>query len=344
GLGLTGFGNDFVMLTLRAGAAPANTCPLKPVIEGGTGTLTVYVNETKTFAGTSGDADGDPLNWTWSWDDGNSTQISTAANVTSTIADYAWSAEGLFNVTLSVDDIKCAPVTSNPRRVQVTALPVEVGYIAGTVRDVNTNGLLSGVTIAVSPGTFGTTTNAVGAFNVTLAPGTYSVTASRDLYGLQIRTGIAVTANNTTAVNFQLAPVRGWIAGTVTSSAGGPLAGVAIEAVGARTYTATTDASGRYNLTVSPGTFTVSARLTGYANQTRSGVSVTDDATTTVNFVLVSTAPPTGLNPLLIAGVGIGIVVVVLAVVASFILRKRKKEEEIQGPPMPPQSPPPPAP
>jgi peptide/nickel transport system substrate-binding protein len=342
GLGLTGFGNDFIMLTLRSGVAPANNCPQKPVIEGDTGTLRAFVNETKVFSATSGDADADNLTWIWSWDDGNATTLMTPPNVNETFAPWAWNTPGFYNVTVSVDDNLCAPVTSDPRTVEVLPLPAEVGYVAGTVRDATTSAPIGGAAISVSPGGFGSTTNPLGGYNVTLPLGTYAVTATRDLYATETRTGIAVTANNTTTVDFQLDPLRGWIAGTVTSSTGGDLAGVTITAVGARTYTATTNATGRYNLTVAPGTYSVSARLEGYGNQTTSGVSVTNGATTTVNFVLVSTAPAPGLNPLVVAGIGLAVLLVVLALVAWLIIRKRRKAEEIQGPPMPPQSPPPP--
>jgi len=343
GLGLTGYGNDFVMLTLRAGAAPANNCPIKPVIEGAA-TLTAFANETKTFAATSGDADADNLVWIWSWDDGNTTQINTTANVNSTVTQYAWETPGLYNMTVTVDDNKCSPVTSDPTAVQILPRPAALGYIAGTVRDASTSVILVGATVAISPGGYGATTDSAGTFNVTLPPGTYSATASRDLYGSQTRTGLVVTANNTTSAQFQLTPVRGWIAGTITSSTGGALAGVAVQAVGARTYGATTDASGRYNVTIAPGTYAVTARLSGYANQTQSGITVTDGATTTVNFVLTSTVLPAGPDVLLVAGIGIGVLVLILAIVAFVVLRKRRKEEEIQGPPMPPQPPPPPVP
>jgi len=344
GLGLDGFGNDFIMLTLRAGAAPANNCPLKPVVEGGTGTLRAFVNETKLFAGTSGDTDGDNLTWIWSWDDGNVTTLMTPPNVNETSASWAWEVPAFYNVTVSVDDNVCAPIASNLRTVEILPLPAEIGYVAGTVRDATTNSPIGSATISVSPGGYGATTNPAGGYNVTLPPGTYAVTASRDLYASETRTGNAVTANSTTTVNFQLDPLRGWIAGTVTISTGGALAGVTITAVGVRTYSATTNATGRYNITVAPGTYSVSARLEGYANQTTAGVSVTDGATTTVNFVLVSTAPVPGLNLLVVAGIGLAVLVVVLALVAWLIVRKRRKAEEIQGPPMPPQSPPPPAP
>lgn len=346
GLGLTGFGNDFIMLALRAGAAPANNCPLKPVIEGPAGGLTAYVNESKTFAGTSGDADADPLTWVWSWDDANTTQATTSGNITATSAVYAWSPipdnqTYLYNVTLTVDDNKCAPQTSNLFPVTILPRPAQLGWVAGTVRDASTNAPIAGATISVSPGNYGATTNANGSYNVTLPPGTYAMTASRNLYGPQTKTGFVVTTNNTSTANFNLTPVRGWIVGTVTSSVGGALSSVAILAVGVRTYTATTSATGMYNITVAPGTYTVNASRAGYANQMKTGIAIADGAATIVDFALSPVAQPApGLDPLVIAGIGLAIVLVVVALVSWVVIRKRRKEEEIQGPPMPPQPPP----
>ena len=66
-----------------------------------------------------------------------------------------------------------------------------------------------------------------------------------------------VTAQNTPA-----AAVR--LSGTATDSQGGPLAGVTITLNGPRNYTVTTDAAGRFSVSVVPGIYSATARKGGF--------------------------------------------------------------------------------
>jgi len=86
----------------------------------------------------------------------------------------------------------------------------------------------------------------------------------------------------------------GRLSGRVTNSAtGAGLAGAAVSFSGGST---TTDSTGAYNFAnVTPGTYNVTASLTGFTSQT-SGVTVTSGAASTLNFQLSAAPPPGTLN------------------------------------------------
>ncbi|MGH3472136.1 MAG: carboxypeptidase regulatory-like domain-containing protein, partial [Nocardioidaceae bacterium] len=80
---------------------------------------------------------------------------------------------------------------------------------------------------------------------------------------------------------------HGDIAGEVTdSSDGDPIAGATVSTPGG--YSATTDSSGDYDLTVPVGSYDVTAAAFGYNPLTQSGVNVTEGQTTTENFALTA--------------------------------------------------------
>ncbi|GEM_PF-1538493 len=94
-------------------------------------------------------------------------------------------------------------------------------------------------------------------------------------------------------------PVQlGTITGSVTDGQGQPLAGVAVTAGG---YITVTDAAGNYTFILAPGTYTMTATLTGYYTQTVEGVEVTANQTTFMYFVLdpVSASDPVIASPVL---------------------------------------------
>src|SRR2546422_10830391 len=95
----------------------------------------------------------------------------------------------------------------------------------------------------------------------------YAVTASTSLYESTTTTGVTVSANAMTAVNFLLGPARGWIAGTVRSAAGNtPIAGAAIYiyANGGAPYAGTTNSQGSYNKSLTPGQYSGNGTAAGY--------------------------------------------------------------------------------
>ncbi|MEX2157282.1 MAG: TonB-dependent receptor [Gemmatimonadales bacterium] len=80
----------------------------------------------------------------------------------------------------------------------------------------------------------------------------------------------------------------GTVAGVVTAETGAPIANAAVAIVGAA-RTATTNARGEYRLTVPPGTYTLRARVIGYA-AAEQRVTVNAGETTTANFQLAPSA------------------------------------------------------
>ncbi len=343
GLGLTGYGNDFIMLSLRATTGPAtDQCPTVPVLEG-TFPRTVYTNVSSRFTANASDPENDPLTWIFSWDDGNTSTETTPGGVTQNTTSYEWPMPGTYNVRVTVDDGKCGSlVTSAAYPVVVQVLPPNRGWITGVVKDNSTNRPINGASVSAKFGaaSFGTTTDASGAYNLTLAVGTYSVEAGQALYYPQTKTGINVALDLATVVDFVLQPRRGWIAGTVTATGDGPLQGATIRIAGAREYALQTDDQGKYNQTVALGTYWVNASMAGYYNKSRSGVTVLDGQTQVVDFALdpIPVAAP-GLSPLVIAGIAAVVVIAIAGVTTLVLLRRRRKAEEIEAPSIPPEPP-----
>jgi hypothetical protein len=96
---------------------------------------------------------------------------------------------------------------------------------------------------------------------------------------------------------------HGDIAGRVTDAGtGNPLVSATVSA---GTATATTDATGHYDLSVPVGTYDVTASAFGYASKTVSGVVVTENATTTADFAL-SAVPKISISGVVKDGSGHG--------------------------------------
>src|SRR2546428_13246659 len=90
------------------------------------------------------------------------------------------------------------------------------------------NSRFPGAGVRTTPGSYSGLTDSSGAYSILLPVGMYAVTASASLYESKTTTGVTVSANAMTAVNFLLVPARGWVAGTVRSAAGNtPIAGAA---------------------------------------------------------------------------------------------------------------------
>ena len=91
------------------------------------------------------------------------------------------------------------------------------GTITGTVTDSVTHAAIGGATIACSgtPTCAGTSTASNGTYTLTVAPGTYDITATQTGYAAGSTSGVVVTAGNSTPENFSLVPNTGTISGTV---------------------------------------------------------------------------------------------------------------------------------
>ena len=158
------------------------------------------------------------------------------------------------------------------------------GWVAGTVTDASTGAPIGSGVVTVMPGGVNTTTAVDGTYNVSVSPGTSTVTASRAFYAPSSQS-VTVTSNATSAANFALSPGAGWIAGAVTDAAtGSPIAGATVVVMpGGAGMTTAFD--GTYNITVAPGTYTVTASMTLFLPRSI-GATVVHAMTTAVNFPL----------------------------------------------------------
>jgi len=82
---------------------------------------------------------------------------------------------------------------------------------------------------------------------------------------------------------YPIAPLPGFIEGTVTDDAMVPLVGATVST---DAVSDVTDALGFYSLEVSAGTYDVTAEMTGYVSETVTGVVVVADTITTQDFAL----------------------------------------------------------
>jgi hypothetical protein len=181
------------------------------------------------------------------------------------------------------------------------------GQASGQVTDQATGKPITGVTITAQPGNYITRTDSSGNYDLTLAAGTYTLTAADYGYQTGTQSGVQVTAGQTLTENFALtAEPSGTLSGTVTdgSGHGWPLhAQITIPGYpGGSVWTS--PYTGQYSATVPQGsyTLTVSTDYPGYQDKQ---VQVTvGSGTTTQNITLdadltACTAPgygPDGLS------------------------------------------------
>ncbi|HEX7284534.1 MAG TPA: carboxypeptidase regulatory-like domain-containing protein [Candidatus Angelobacter sp.] len=163
----------------------------------------------------------------------------------------------------------------------VSAAP---GTAAGKVTNAATGAPISGA--KVTYGTNSATTDASGNYSLgNLPAGTLQLTASATGYLNTVQT-VTITPGGTTTANFVLITVTGTITGRVTNaSTGAGLAGATVSYSGGSTKA---DTNGYYTLSaVNPGTYTVTATLTGWVTESTS-VTVVSGGTVTGNIKLAT--------------------------------------------------------
>jgi len=189
---------------------------------------------------------------------------------------------------LSNSNVEGTPVSGLSVDGKAPAVVVE-GTIAGKVTESDGTTAIAGATVVVEDTALSATTDGNGDYSIGNVPeGTHDVTALGDGFVSETKTGISVTADSTTTVNFALAATpTGTIGGKVTKSDGTTaISGATVVVVGT-TLSATTDGNGDYSIgSVPEGTHDVTALGDGFVSETKTGISVTADSTTTVNFAL----------------------------------------------------------
>ncbi len=323
--------------------------PTAPTIVPG-GTITRYVNQTTFFNATTTDTNTrstDLLNWTWYWGDATSSTNLNVTNPTGTVTvenSHLWNTTGTYTVYTTVYDGVNAPVaSSNQVTVNVIPLPLNPGTLRGNVTD--SKGIpLGAVAISAQPGGVTTTTAADGTYSLILAAGAYNITANKTLFTVQTANGVTVTAGKTTYKNFVLTSNAGWITGTVTSSTTkNPIAGALVKITSSTNAQAqnTTNASGGFNFTVGPGTYTVNVTASSYYGTTITDVKVTTGVATTLPVQLNPVVQPQpGLDPLVVAAVAAVVIIAAVGVLVVLLSRRRKAKEKEEGKlELPPKSP-----
>jgi hypothetical protein len=122
----------------------------------------------------------------------------------------------------------------------------EDGYIAGNVKNGLLGGPLSGATVALANTSFSTTTDAQGGYNLSAAPGNYTLRISATNYAEKTRENIRVTAGETTTFDTYLEKLKGSLSGRITDyDDGTPVQKVLVSPEGY--LGAMTDADGRYS-------------------------------------------------------------------------------------------------
>ncbi len=160
------------------------------------------------------------------------------------------------------------------------------GQMDGTVRNAVTGDPIEGATVnAVHSQGFAWSaeTSATGYYTMTVAPGTFDVTASHPQYESASISGVEVITDQLTTVDFELTP-RGTLFGYVTDFDNTfPLVGATVTASDG-TNTTTNDI-GYYEMFLDEGTYTVTATMKDYADKT-AVVDIVSGESTQQDFAL----------------------------------------------------------
>jgi hypothetical protein len=189
------------------------------------------------------------------------------------------------------------------------------GTIVGTVTDASTGLPIQGANVTAN-GDYNVT-DADGHYMITGDPGDYNITASAAGY-YSNSTSETIITEQTITVDFELTPLPGVIAGTVTdASTGDPISGANVTANG---VSVSTGADGSYSIELAPGNYTVTASKDGYENSSKTNITVITGNTTTVDFELT----PTQGIPWYLYVAAAGVVAIITVAIAFYFLRIRK--------------------
>ncbi len=183
------------------------------------------------------------------------------------------------------DNVQNQNLILTPRANQVTGFVYKVLSEGGTTPFENVT-----VTAVPDAGNVVTTqTSSGGHYNLSLKSGSYTISASKQGYTSSKSVQLTLTVAETVSdINFTLTPNPSVIRGTVSDANGNPIGGAKITADGAQAQSLP---NGSYSLSVSAGTFDVTAYKDGYITSEPKKVSVSPGQTLTgINFVLTPNA------------------------------------------------------
>jgi peptide/nickel transport system substrate-binding protein len=290
---------------------------------------TLALGETRSFTGYAEDEDQANLTWTWN--------ISEPGDVfhelTGRTISYTFDIEGTVLITLTVGDSGDPSLDDRDQIVATVVELAQAGWLAGYVNDNEGHAIAAAdVTAELSSAT----TDLTGYYNMTLAPGSYDVTASREGYltGLEATT---VVLNQTTTLDFALTNNSGSLRGHVYyKDTTNPLEGVVVSVrKGDINKLYLTDASGAYNIDMlEAGTYSVNVTKAGYeTNMTSVVIQVGLEKILDARLEPLKTGG--GVSTVMLAAIAAIIVIVAVAVVVLMLMRRKKEPAEGQPPKMP---------
>ena len=205
------------------------------------------------------------------------------------------------NYTLAAYRTGFVRATSNPgvvfvvegdtlQQASLTMTPSSPGSITGSVKDSSGTGVASAaVNFTSTDGqNYTTTTDSNGNYSLgSVAPSTYTGTATKTGFTSQTPSPIVIASNTPTVVNFVLQPGPGTLIGRVLDPNGKPITGASVFVSSGSPAkiiaTLTTDATGTYtSTTLTGGTYTLTATAAGFGTSGAVSVTITGGNTTTV--------------------------------------------------------------
>ncbi len=233
----------------------------------------------------------------------------TFSATTDTAGNYRIDGVEPGNYTLAAYRTGFLRATSNPgvvftvegdavQQASLTLVPSAPGSLNGKVTDTSGNAVPGASVVFTSTDgqIYSTTTDANGNYTLaSVAPATYSGTATKTGFGTATQASIPVASNAAVVVNFTLTPGPGAVTGRVLDASGNPISGASVffttGSPATVVATATTDATGTYNIAaLTAGTYNVTATATGFGTSSPISVVVVGATTTTVPDITLSAA------------------------------------------------------
>ena len=224
--------------------------------------------------------------------DGSSGQGITGAQVVTDIGGAAYTVDGAYLLVTAAGrgtiSASAEGYSSNSRAVTAVSgdtLSVDLtltllsvpGAVSGTVTDSSSGIQIEGATIVVEPGGYSAESSAEGEYTLkNVVAGSYTVSAFKDEYSINRKSGVAVSEGGTKQVDFSLSVLgTGSIGGVITGGSNGEvIEGVEMKVDPGGFFT-TSDSEGSYIISdITTGSYTLSATHVGYLHYRKSSIEV----------------------------------------------------------------------